>query len=97
MDDCVETWLMSSFHGNPKLIPYKRNDRIYRPFLMTERKEISNYADRHGVDYIEDPSNASFNYMRNHIRHNIVPLVLKVNPGIRKTIRKKLFETYKNI
>ena len=28
LDDVVETWLFSSFHGNPKLIPLKRNKNI---------------------------------------------------------------------
>jgi len=97
LDDVVETWLFSSFHGNPKMIPYKRGDRIYRPFLMTEKKEILNYAERQDVEWIEDPSNRmTKNIMRNHIRHNVMPEVLKVNPGIRKTIRKKLIEIYKD-
>jgi tRNA(Ile)-lysidine synthase len=79
------------------MIPYKRGDRIYRPFLMTEKKEILNYAERQDVEWIEDPSNRmTKNIMRNHIRHNVMPEVLKVNPGIRKTIRKKLIEIYKD-
>lgn len=95
LDDVVETWLFTSFHGNPKLIPNKRGENIYRPFLMTEKKAIVEYAQRRNLDWIEDPSNRmTKNIMRNHIRHNIVPQVLKVNPGIRKTIRKKLIEIY---
>lgn len=94
LDDCVETWLMSSFHGLGKVIPYRRGVNIYRPFLMTEKKSILSYAKNHNVSWVEDPSNQHTNYIRNHIRHNIVPQVLKVNPGIRKTIRKKLLELY---
>ena len=97
LDDVVETWLMSSFHGNPKLIPYSRNGKIFRPFLLTHKKEILNYANRHNVEFIGDPSNSNTKYMRNYTRHNIVPHVLKVNPGIRKTIRKKLIETLDDI
>lgn len=96
LDDVVETWLFTSFHGESKLIPHKRGNKIYRPFLMTEKSSILNYADRKAIDWIEDPSNRmTKNIMRNHIRHNIMPQVLKVNPGIRKTIRKKLIEIYK--
>ena len=36
LDDCVETWLMSAFHGKCKLIPFKRGENIYRPFLQVE-------------------------------------------------------------
>ena len=93
LDDVVETWLMSAMHGNPKLIPYKRNN-IYRPFLPTERKAFLLYAQRKGLEWIEDPSNKDTNYMRNYTRHNIIPHALKINPGIRKTIRKKILETY---
>ena len=94
LDDCVETWLMSSFHGQSKLIPFQRNKNIFRPFLMTSKKTIKEYADRKNVVWCEDPSNQKTNFMRNHVRHNIIPKVLVVNPGIRTTIRKKLIETY---
>jgi len=94
LDDCVETWLMSSFHGLGKIIPYKRGNNIYRPFLMTEKSTIKRYAQTHSVPWVEDPSNQLTNFMRNHVRKNIMPQVLKVNPGIRTTIRKKLLELY---
>jgi len=94
LDDCLETWLMSSFHGQSKLIPFQRNKNIFRPFLMTSKKIIKQYAERKEVVWLEDPSNQKTNFMRNHVRHNVIPQVLKVNPGIRNTIRKKLIETY---
>ena len=94
LDDCVETWLMSSFHGQSKLIPFQRNKNIFRPFLITSKKTIKEYSKKKNVLWIEDPSNQKTNFMRNHVRHNVMPQVLKVNPGIRTTIRKKLIETY---
>ena len=94
LDDCVETWLMSSIHGQSKLIPYKRNNNVYRPFLMTTRSDIEKYAENKGVNWIEDPSNKKTSFMRNHVRHNMMPLVLKVNPGIRSMIRKKIVKIY---
>ena len=95
LDDVVETWLFNCMHGKPGLIPYNREPNIYRPFLMTEKREILSYVKRKGVEWLEDPSNRmTKNIMRNHIRHELMPHVLKVNPGIRKTIRKKLIEIY---
>ena len=94
LDDVVETWIMSSLHGRSKLIPYDRSPNIYRPFLMTEKSSIRKYACSRDLSWIEDPTNSHQNYMRNYIRHNIVPHALRVNPGIRKTIRKKLIEIY---
>ena len=97
LDDCVETWLMSSIHGNSKLIPYKRSTNIYRPFLMTTKSQIKSYAKDKLVLWANDPSNKNTSFMRNHVRHNLMPQVLKVNPGIRTTIRKKLLEKYGKI
>jgi len=97
LDDCVETWLMSSCHGKGKLIPYKRGDNIYRPFLMTSKTIIKKYAERKEIEWLEDPSNSQTGFVRNHVRHNVMPQILKVNPGIKTTIRKKLIETYRDI
>ncbi|HAI41093.1 MAG TPA: tRNA lysidine(34) synthetase TilS [Maribacter sp.] len=94
LDDCIETWIMSSLHGQSKLIPYKRGEIIFRPFLMTSKKTIKDYANRKNISWIEDPSNSKTNFIRNHTRINIVPQALIVNPGLRTTIRKKLIETY---
>lgn len=94
LDDAVETWVMSALHGQCKLIPYRRGPNIYRPFLMTSKKGIVEYATRKNVEWLEDPSNKRTEYIRNHIRHNMMPNILKVNPGVRTMIRKKLIETY---
>ena len=96
LDDCVETWLMSCIHGQGKLIPYKRGENIYRPFLMTTKSTLKQYAKSRNLSWSEDQSNTHTNFMRNHVRINMMPAVLKVNPGIRTTIRKKLIQIYKD-
>lgn len=93
LDDCLETWLFSSFNGTPKTIPYQR-DNVIRPFLLTKRDDIVDYACKNDVDYIYDMSNSDLSYTRNYIRHNIVPDVLTVNPGIHKMIAKMVRERY---
>ncbi len=94
LDDAVETWVMSAMHGTTKLIPYKREPKIYRPFLMTSKKTIKEYAEKKKINWVEDPSNVRTEYIRNHVRHSLMPGILKINPGIRTMIRKKLIETY---
>jgi tRNA(Ile)-lysidine synthase len=89
LDDCVETWLWSSMHGEGKLIPYKRENYI-RPFRLTRKRDLTLWADLNNVPYVEDDSNNDLRYTRNYIRHKIMPNVLQVNPGIHKTIGKKL-------
>jgi len=93
LDDVLETWLFSTFHGNSKIIPYCIGNCI-RPFMLTTKEQIRAYAVRHDVEWIEDDSNRSVDYMRNRIRHNIVPEVEKVNPGIRKRIARMVLDCY---
>jgi tRNA(Ile)-lysidine synthase len=89
LDDCVETWLWSCFHGTPKIIPY-RNRNVIRPFLLTKKEVLRKYCDKHNVPYLLDPSNEDTSHRRNYIRKKIIPQVLEMNPGIHKVIRKKI-------
>lgn len=91
LDDCVETWVWSSMHGTGKWIPYRRN-HIIRPFRLTRKRDFELWAMMHQVPWIEDDSNEDIHYTRNYIRHEMMPNVLKVNPGIHKTIAKKVKE-----
>lgn len=89
LDDAVETWVWSSLHGQSKLIPY-RHANVIRPFLATPKAELKSWAERHGVEWIDDESNFNLKYQRNYIRHVLMPQILTINPGIQKTIRTKL-------
>ena len=92
LDDCVETWVWSSMHGTGKIIPYSRNDRVLRPFRMTRKRDLELWANLNNVPYIQDDSNTDTCYTRNYIRHEMMPNVLRVNPGIHKVIAKKVKE-----
>jgi tRNA(Ile)-lysidine synthase len=91
LDDLVETWIFTSLHGTPRLIP-RRRDNYVRPFLSTRKAELLSWCKRKGVPYVEDPSNSNTSYMRNYIRHVLLPSALRVNPGIHKVLRKKIIE-----
>lgn len=91
LDDCVENWIWTSMHGNPCIIPYRRFN-VIRPFRATRKHEFARWAERKQVPHVEDPSNADDSYMRNYIRHNLMPHALHLNPGIYKTIKRKLKE-----
>lgn len=95
LDDAVETWIFSSLHGNPKLIPRTRG-KIVRPFLTTTKSELVSWCSRKGLTWCEDESNEDTKYMRNLIRHKIVPEALKVNPGLRNVIKKKYLRDLTN-
>lgn len=89
LDDATEWWIFSCLHGEGKIIPYKR-DNIIRPFLLTPESEIVSWAKRKSVIYLEDPGNADEKYMRSIIRHKIMPEALRVNPGLRTVVKRKI-------
>ena len=91
LDDCVETWVWSSMHGEGKIIPYA-NKNVVRPFRMTRKRDLELWADLKNVSHVEDDTNADTCYTRNYIRHEMMPNVLRVNPGIHKVIAKKVKE-----
>ncbi|HSH25599.1 MAG TPA: ATP-binding protein, partial [Massilibacterium sp.] len=88
-DDAVEWWVFSSLHGEGKVMPYQ-NKNVIRPFLTTTRRDLHSWAERKGVEYLQDPANQDEKYMRSIIRHKIVPEALRVNPGLHTVLRKKI-------
>ena len=88
LDDQVENWIFTSMNGNPFLIPHTR-DQFIRPFITTEKNDFTLWCVRKDVPTINDPTNDDTKYRRNYIRHTMMPHVLAINPGIRKTIKKK--------
>jgi tRNA(Ile)-lysidine synthetase-like protein len=93
LDDCVETWVWSSMHGASNTIPY-RNISVIRPFRLTRKREFITWCHLHDVPYIEDDSNKDLRYTRNYIRHEMMPHVLRVNPGIHKMLKKKMIAEF---
>lgn len=89
LDDCVETWIWSCLNGEGKIIPYRR-ENVIRPFRLNTKDDFYDWASRQYVSWVEDKSNADTKYMRNFIRHELLPKALIVNPGLHKVIRKKI-------
>lgn len=89
LDDAVETWVWSSMHGQPKLPEISRGN-VIRPFLTTPKIDLMDWCIRKNVPWLDDESNQDTKYMRNYIRHAAMPVVQQINPGIQKTIKKKL-------
>lgn len=83
-NDNVETLLMNLFKGTGMAglhgIPL-RNDRIIRPLLFAPKTAIMAYIAEHSVPYRDDASNATDNYLRNEVRHHIIPVVEQIFPN----------------
>lgn len=61
------------------------NEKIIRPLINFSRSEIEDYARKQNIQWREDSSNASSKYLRNQIRHQIVPVLEEMNPQFLKT------------
>jgi tRNA(Ile)-lysidine synthase TilS/MesJ len=63
--------------------------------LTTPKSSFVKWCDKNKVEYLNDPGNYDEKFMRPIVRHTIVPACLKVNPGLRKVIKKKVKKDYK--
>jgi tRNA(Ile)-lysidine synthase len=90
-DDNIETFLINLSRGTGLEglvgIP-EQNDKIIRPLLPFSREEIAKYANEHDIKWREDSSNASDKYLRNKIRHDLVPLLKELNPQFISSFQK---------
>lgn len=89
-DDQAETVLMRLLRGSGMTglsgMTY-RNPRGYvRPLLDIPRSEIERYLRRCGLEWREDASNSDTAYLRNRIRHELLPLLEGYNPAIRSSL-----------
>lgn len=91
LDDVLETWIFSATHGTPSLMQYQAGN-VIRPFLYCDKNDLREWCERRGVEWAEDASNLDVTYPRNRIRHNVLPELLAVNPGLKKVMRKKLLK-----
>ncbi len=57
-----------------------------RPLLDTPRSSIADYAQRHSLNWIEDPSNADERLDRNFLRHRVFPLLESRWPQARRAL-----------
>lgn len=84
LDDNIETFLINFTRGTGVEgltgIP-QQNDRIIRPLLPFTREQIEAYATDNAIQWREDSSNASDKYLRNKLRHDIVPQLKELNPA----------------
>lgn len=93
LNDNLETFIINLSRGSGLKgltgIP-SQNGNIFRPLLIFTREEIKNYAIENNLDWREDASNAETKYVRNKIRHEIVPRLEELNPNLLESFSKTL-------
>ena len=92
-DDAVETFLINLSRGTGldglTGIP-KQNGKIIRPLLPFSREQIEKYAKEQKINWREDATNEETKYLRNKIRHKIIPILKELNPNFLSTFSKTL-------
>jgi len=92
-DDVIETFLINLTRGTgldgltgiPEI-----NGNIVRPLLLFTRNEILIYATRNKLKWREDSTNSSIKYVRNKVRHKVVPFLKELNPNLLDTFGNTL-------
>ncbi|KQQ68076.1 tRNA(Ile)-lysidine synthase [Pseudomonas sp. Leaf127] len=81
-DDQAETLLFrllrgAGVRGLAAMAPSRAlgRGRLLRPLLDVSRTALEDYARRHGLRWVEDPSNQDVHYSRNFLRHQVLPLL----------------------
>jgi tRNA(Ile)-lysidine synthase len=74
-DDMIETAIINLLRGTGRrgLTALKSNDTLLRPMLHATKEDILAYARARGLAWHEDSTNIDTRYLRNYVRHKIVP------------------------
>lgn len=93
LDDNLETFLINFTRGTGLEgltgIPVQ-NDKIVRPLLQFSREEILKFASENKIEWREDSSNSSDKYLRNKLRHDVVPILKSLNPSFLNSFQDTL-------
>ncbi len=82
-DDQLETVLMRVMRGSgARGLAGLTTDVIVRPFVALRRSVLAEYLRAVPMPWVEDPSNASREFLRNRVRHDLLPALRRVRPGI---------------
>ncbi len=89
LDDQIETFFINLIRGTGldgiNGIQIQRNE-IVRPLLEIDRTEIEQYAKSFQLPHRDDASNESDKYLRNKIRHHIIPELKNISAGFNQTM-----------
>lgn len=92
-DDNIETLLMNFFKGTGigglrGMLPKQGN--IVRPLLFASKEALQQFALAEQLAWVEDSSNALDKYARNYVRHQVLPLLAQIYPGVEENLGANL-------
>lgn len=88
-DDNAETVMMhlvrgTGLKGLGGIAPIR--DNVIRPMLTVTRQEVETFLQEYCLSHIEDSSNHTDAFLRNRIRHNVMPLLSQENPSLAENL-----------
>ena len=92
-DDNLETFLINFIRGTgiegltgiPEI-----KDEFVRPLLPFTSNDILDFAKSYNITWRDDSSNASTKYLRNKLRHEVVPILKDINPVLLQSFQNTL-------
>ncbi len=88
-DDQIETFFINMLRGSgiKGLKGMKpQNDFYIRPLLFSNRNQIVTFAKDNEIQWVEDYTNNEIIYLRNKIRHQIIPLFDEIKDNARQSL-----------
>ncbi len=92
-DDLAEEVLLKFLRGAGRRglagIPVKREAHIVRPLLRASREEILHFARARGLAWTEDETNRDIRFLRNRVRHLLLPFLEKhFHPRVKENLKR---------
>ncbi len=87
-DDQVETVVMRLLRGASArgLAGLYAASPIVRPLLGVTRRSVERYARTHAIEFVDDPTNSSRAFLRNRVRHDLLPAIRAVQPNFEQEV-----------
>ena len=67
-----------------------KKEALVRPLLCLTKDDIYEYVTQHQLIWREDSSNETTKYQRNLIRHEVIPVLKRINPRLETTINQTI-------
>ncbi len=63
-----------------------RNGRCIRPMLAITRTQVEEFLEEYSIPHVEDATNAGDAFLRNRLRHHVMPLLKAENPRLAENV-----------
>ena len=91
-DDQAEEVLLRLIRGTARSglsgMRMLRDNLVIRPFLNIPKEKLADYLDAKKIPWCEDSSNTDPAFLRNRVRHEVLPFLSRLNPAVAANLRQ---------